>query len=1064
MEIRSKSAAWVKPWAISVLVILLIAIGTAVALPFWLTAQLPQLLAEHTGRKATLGGVRIQWWPLQVGIEGLQLQEANGQALVGFDALQVQVNAWQSLSRGEVMIGQIALQKPVITISQSQDGTYNFQDLLNKEPTAPEDSSPALPINIARLAITEGKLAWQSNVNGKLFSETITPINLQLANLSTSGDQPFSVQLSLALLSGGQIDWQGTGKLAGIVSEGRIKIDNIALARIKAFAPLLDVQGNLAVDSDYQFSYADQQLKLSIKQAKLALQALQLQQDTAKVSLPNLTLETDLTITTNGEGWQVQSQTCKLGGQDLQAQYGKLNLKLPSLNAETAFQASSGKNLQINLSQARLLSQGWQLQETGAQQPLLKLARFDVQGLAVDLGKQSLAIKEVTAKNADLSVWLTPEGQLNWAELLAHATPAAQPGAVPTAANPVVAADKPQWSVTIGHLLVDNFNANFEDRSLKKPTTIQIKAAQLSVDNLNNQAGSRLPFALSVGINKSGTVKLNGNATLEPPSADMTVAVQDIELEKYQAYYDKFIRVDILDGGLNIDGTLAVQPAQAGNMGLKFRGNVSVADLLTRDQKVNKDFVKWKNFSLQELDVDTAANRYTANALTLERPYARVTIRKDKSMNFQNLIVTDAPAATPAPKPDTVTKTPEANKILFKLAKINIIEGSSDFTDLSLILPFAAHIKSLDGGATGIASGKEALVKVALSGNAYELAPVTIKGEISPAIGKYDVQVSFNGLPMPLVSPYMVQFAGYKVEKGKMTLDLNYSVADKKLTASNKLMIDQFELGDKVDNPNAVTIPIKLAVALLKDSSGKIKFDVPVTGSLEDPRFNLGAVIADAFMNSLSKIAASPFNAIASLFGGEAKSLSSVNFAPGSAKLEPTELEKLEKVAKALQARKALSLEVKGAAFQDQDWLAIRHDALFDQLKNRRADELNKKSTKKIRPEYVELSDDDYKRLLADMFIEKFPLLADKSFFGTPMLKNTKAGDFYEVAKQKLYEVIEPEEERLKGLAVWRAQAIAKYMVEKGGIDQARIYILDTAIDPPDTHNQLSSFLSLTAN
>ena len=204
-------------------------------------------------------------------------------------------------------------------------------------------------------------------------------------------------------------------------------------------------------------------------------------------------------------------------------------------------------------------------------------------------------------------------------------------------------------------------------------------------------------------------------------------------------------------------------------------------------------------------------------------------------------------------------KQTDLNKPYFKLGKIQVTDGSSDFSDLSLILPFAAPIKSLDGGASGVSSEQKSIVTVALKGNAYDLSPVDVKGEISPYLGDYNVEINFNGLPMPLVSPYMVQFAGYKVEKGKLTLGLKYNVVNKKLTASNSIFIDQFELGEKVENPNAVSLPLKLAVALLKDSSGKIKMDVPITGSLDDPKFSVGAIVVDALMNVISKVVTSPF-------------------------------------------------------------------------------------------------------------------------------------------------------------------------------------------------------------
>jgi len=314
-----------------------------------------------------------------------------------------------------------------------------------------------------------------------------------------------------------------------------------------------------------------------------------------------------------------------------------------------------------------------------------------------------------------------------------------------------------------------------------------------------------------------------------------------------------------------------------------------------------------------------------------------------------------------------------------------------------------------------------------------------------------------------LISPYMVQFAGYKVEKGKLTLDLKYTVANRKLTASNSIFIDQFELGERVDNPNAVSLPLELAVALLKDSSGKIKLDVPITGSLDDPKFSVGHIVADALMNVISKVVTSPFRALGSIIGSE-KDLSAISFAAGNSSLDKQQQAKLDSLSKALNKRPILNLDIKGAAFEEQDWPVIREDALYDQLKKRRAAEINKSAEKKIRDEYVELSEDDYKRLLADMFIEKFPLLAEKSFLGTPQLMNPDAGDFYEIAKQKLFTVIKPEQDRLKHLAQDRARAIANYVVQKGGVPNNRVFILDTEIDPPRDNKEIFSKLSLKAN
>jgi hypothetical protein len=248
----------------------------------------------------------------------------------------------------------------------------------------------------------------------------------------------------------------------------------------------------------------------------------------------------------------------------------------------------------------------------------------------------------------------------------------------------------------------------------------------------------------------------------------------------------------------------------------------------------------------------------------------------------------------------------------------------------------------------------------------------------------------------------------------------------------------------------------------LKDSSGKIKMDVPITGSLNDPQFSLGSIVADALINVISKVITSPFRALGSLAGTE-KDLSVISFAAGSSLLTKPQQEKLDNLAKALIERPVLNLDIKGAAFQEQDWPVIREDALTDQLKKRRALEINKSTDKKVRDEYVELSDDDYKRLLAEMFIEKFPLLAETSIFGKPQLINSREGDFYEIAKQKLFTIIKPQPQRLKRLASARAQAIANYIVQQAGVPRERVFILDSVIDPGSKNNEIVTTLLLNA-
>jgi len=717
--------------------------------------------------------------------------------------------------------------------------------------------------------------------------------------------------------------------------------------------------------------------------------------------------------------------------------------------------ADTDLGFKFMVSKAELALHDVQLLEKATAKPLINMPVLAVHGLALDLEKHHLLVESVSADNADIQASLTPEGVINYQALFSAATD------TNNSVIPSDVAQKTAWQIKVNNLAINNAALSFEDQTLKKPLTIVIKPIVIKLSNLTNQADAQLPIQLSMGINQAGSITLNGNATLKPISANLAVDIKNIELEDFQSYVDKFVYLDVIDGVFHINGKLAVAGFDPDKLDIKFKGDAGIDHLLTRDQTLHKDFIKWVGFTLTDMDIDVLPQRYTATALLIDQPYARVTIKKDKTTNFSDLIIHDKSIVQ---NQLSTGDTPQAlaNTMYFKLNKVQVSNGSSDFSDLSLILPFAAEIKSLDGGASGLSSDQKSTIKLALAGNAYDLAPVNIKGEMSPYLGDFKVAINFNDLPMPLVSPYMVQFAGYRVEKGQMTLELKYNVSHHDLTATNTILINQFELGDKVENPNAVSLPLKLAVALLKDSEGKIKIEVPISGSLDDPQFSVNALIKDALLNMLSKVVTAPFRALAALIGSE-EDLSTINFPAGHSYLTKAEQAKLDNLAQALKARSSLNLDIKGAAFIDQDWLIIREDALYEQLKRRRASEINQNADKKIRHEYVELSGDDYKRLLADMFIERFPLLADRSLLGSPRLKNAKADDFYEAAKQKLFTIIKPEEDRLKRLASARAQVIANYMVQQG-VANERLFILDTVINSDPDSKELSVVLSLNSH
>ncbi len=961
-------------------------------LPALALRKLPELIAQHTGQQAQVQALHFNPFSLSVEIEGFKFTTAEGSDLLAFDGLSINLAGLASLQQRGVVLDSLVLRKPLINIERRTDASFNFSPLLSKQPETaepPTDEQP-LPILIHQISLEEGQLAWVDLWVGPQAKETLTPINLNINQLTTLAEGQSLFDLQLQFASGGKIDLKGEMNLAMLKSSGQLIVEQLLLPKVwelflQSHLPLVIADGRLSLRTEYAVSQSEQGFNVSLNQGGLEIKQLDLQEKSRPDSL----------------------------------------ISIPDLA---------------------------------------------VRGVALDLNKQQLKVAAVTSSDATIKSWLQADGQLNYQALFAEKPEDATPS--PTPAN---SAAQP-WQIKIDELALANYQIQFTDRSQAKPVEMVLTALNCKVQKFNTASEDKLPVDFSTRINKNAELKLNGTLGLSPLTTDWTVALNDLKLSTFQTYIDPYLNLDLVDGYFNTQGHL--QLAMQDDVQLTFQGETHIDGLITRDKLKNKDFVKWSNLELQQLSIDVAKQDYKLGKVIFEQPYVRFFIKKDGSTNIDDILVAQhgetqapakpqSPAKIPASKAKAIKTEPKpaqsvaqkTNEPTISIDKVVVKGGKSDFADYSLLLPFVAQMNKLEGEVNGFSSQKDAVAKLQLQGKVYDLAQVNIKGQYQLQNGDSDIALSFKHMPLPLVTPYMAEFAGYKIEKGQMALDLQYNIKQGQLTANNKIFIDQLTLGEHIDNPKAVSLPLHLAVALLKDGEGKINLDFPITGSLDDPQFSVGSLIGDVLVNMVTKVVSSPFKAFASLFGDE-EDLSAISFAYGIGDLAPDAISKLELVGKALASKPELVLEVKGVAYQLQDWPVLRTDAVKDILKKMKSGELRDKG-EKIRSEYIELSDAEYKRLLAKFYAEVFPSEIDFTLLGNPRMKHNHDVDFYDTARQQLEAIMPPEPERLNALAVTRANHITQYLIEQAGIHISRIYILSSEIKAGEVGADADSLLSL---
>jgi hypothetical protein len=232
------------------------------------------------------------------------------------------------------------------------------------------------------------------------------------------------------------------------------------------------------------------------------------------------------------------------------------------------------------------------------------------------------------------------------------------------------------------------------------------------------------------------------------------------------------------------------------------------------------------------------------------------------------------------------------------------------------------------------------------------------------------LKIAAKNVDLTPTSPYSGKFAGYRITQGKLNLDLAYDLVGRKLKSKNVITLDRFTFGEKVASPDATHLPVRLAIAILKDRDGQIVLDVPIEGSLDDPQFRIGKVVTRALLNILEKAATSPFSLLGAVFGGGGEELSYQDFPPGSAVLSPANEKKLDTLIKGLYERPGLQLEIAGSIDPEADRDSLRRANLDKQIRTRQWTSLRKSERAATTPGQLTLTPEQHTAWVKKLYRE----------------------------------------------------------------------------------------------
>jgi uncharacterized protein involved in outer membrane biogenesis len=577
------------------------------------------------------------------------------------------------------------------------------------------------------------------------------------------------------------------------------------------------------------------------------------------------------------------------------------------------------------------------------EQPVAGLQHAALVNAQLKLAENRMAIESVELKGVRTAVTVDKKNHLNWTDILQKAPGA--PEAAP--AKPETATAAPM-DVQLAHLSLDDIEVGIVDESPARPVRLDVMQGFVTLDNLSLDMVKAVPLKeLSVRDVKSVPLKagfalrqggrFDANGTVIPGhrTGRLDIKLLGLSLKPFAPYVNQFARLNLHSGAASTRGKLAFEQTKSG-MKLSFGGGFAVDDLAITEEETEEAFLGWKKLSSDSLAVRLGPNRVHMNELVALNPFGKVIIFEDKSINLQRVLRSQPAgkpaaedAAKPTPKP---TPKPADQPAAFPLAveRLRIVGANVEFADLSLTPQFGTRMHDLGGVVSGLSNDPATTALVELDGKVDEFGSARVRGSIQPfrATDFTDLTLTFRNLEMTNLTPYSGKFAGRKIDSGKLSVDLEYKIKDRQLTGANKFIVNKLKLGERVESPDALHLPLDLAIALLEDSNGVIDLDLPVSGSLDDPQFSYGRIIWKAIVNVLTKLVTAPFRALGKLLGVSTEKLEAVAFDPGSSILLPPEQEKLKTVSEALAKRPALTLTLEPGYDPDADRRALQELAM----------------------------------------------------------------------------------------------------------------------------------------
>jgi len=701
------------------------------------------------------------------------------------------------------------------------------------------------------------------------------------------------------------------------------------------------------------------------------------------------------------------------------------------------------------------------LRKRDESQDFVSIPELSLEDTSVDLVGKQMALGSLYTKGGSVAIKRFKDGNLDITQLVSQTGRKDKKGIGKSGAGRAVR--EKEWDFTLKRVTAESWTLKFVDLWPPKPASLTAEKIDFDGEELSTTKNSTGKISLSFMPNGKGNFSTTGLLGINPISVKVSLALKDVEASSMQAYFADKIKMTITDGKVAANGNLAFKYQQPKGMTLKYGGDVSLYDFASIDQQGADDFIKWKNIKLSGMNVSYGPNYVNIKEVTFTDFFSNIIVEPDGKLNVLGVFVQGAKADVGAAQPPQAAPPvqavpaapaqPAAKKLEWpvRVDKVTLQGGRVSVMDRHIKPSYSSTLTGINGMVTGLSSDEIKTADVKLSGKFNGSAPIDITGKVNPLKEDpfVDLNIKITGMDLSPVTPYSGRYLGYKIQKGKVSLDLKYLIDKKALDAKNKIFIDQFYLGDRVESPDATKLPVKLALALIRDRKGEIHLDMPVTGRTDDPKFKIGGIIIQIIWNVITKAATSPFSLLGALFGG-GEELGYVEFDYGGYAIDEPSAKKLDNLGKALYDRPELKLSIEGHVDTVKDSDGLRQYLFDRQLKAQKLKEMLDEKKPAVPVDDVSISKDEYPIYLK-LAYKAGKFKKPRNIIG--IAKNLPPAEM----EKLMLANIEVKDDDLRQLASRRAEKVKDYILASGQVGQERVFLVEPKALTPEEKEGLKN-------